>query len=128
MAAPAALPAGEVARTIPGCKMPCGKPCVNSRFGTKCNVKADCCDPSTAYFTGSEYGPVCHCRDRAPVVHVVSDAAACLKAMAAACPGQQGKGKDCYSPVHDRQISCCNLAKLKQEAARLQSAIPTCCQ
>ena len=103
-APPLALPAGEVARTIPGCKLPCGKPCVNSRFGTKCNVAADCCNPAEATFTNSEYGPVCHCHDKpAPVVHVASDPAACLAAMATACPGERGKGKACEACIQSHR-------------------------
>merc|ERR1719502_1556227 len=45
------------------CKTSCGKPCVKSIWGTQCNQKEDCCDPSKAFFTDSEYGQVCHCRD-----------------------------------------------------------------
>ena len=26
-------------------------------------MKTDCCDPSKAYLTDSEYGSICHCRD-----------------------------------------------------------------
>lgn len=50
------------------CKMPCGKPCVKSPYGTKCIKKEDCCDPSKAYFTDSPYGQVCHCRDPKQVI------------------------------------------------------------
>merc|ERR1711907_258944 len=101
------------------CKMPCGKPCVKSKFGTKCIKKEDCCDPSKAYFTDSPYGPVCHCRDKAQVVseaktalppknlfdkevpYTCSKPGHCGRAYQACCAGFAAKGFPCQCHLVD---------------------------